>query len=100
MHRARLFNSKTLEYDWYHPLIRFIRVPRGDLEAKGEFERLSGCLCAKAAENAGRVLQDDPAFIYMPVHELQIENIRSRVENLQVLDPEISLRAQAQSSIR
>jgi len=100
MHRARLFDSNFLEYDWYHPSIRFVGVPRADLEVKGDFVRLCRCLAAKAAKNAGRRLQDDPTFVYMPVHELQIENIRSRMGNLRLLDPEISLRAQAHCSIR
>lgn len=100
MHRARLYNSGRLEYNWYHPQIRFIGVPRVDLEVKGDFDRISRSLATIASENAGHVLEDDSAFIYMPVHELQLENIRSRMTNLNILDPKISFRGQAQSSIR
>lgn len=100
MHRARLCNSDSLEYNWYHPQIRFIGVPRGDLEVKGDFDRISRGLAAKASENADHVFEDDAAFIYMPVHELQVENIRSRMTNLKILDPEISFHGQAQSSLR
>lgn len=101
MHRARVFNQISLEYDWYHPRVRFVRVPRTHVRFLGQFEKISKRLVALAAKNTSCPLDvEDTAFIYMPVHELQVENIKARFGNVELLDPEISLPAQAQASIR
>lgn len=101
MHRARVFNEISLEYDWYHPRIRFVRVPRADVHLRGQFEEISKGLVAWAAKNTSSSLDvEDTAFVYIPVHELQVENIKSRFGNVELLNPEISLPAQAQASIR
>jgi len=57
-------------------------------------------LAGKAAEKSGRQLPDDPSFVFMPVHELQITNIVSKFHDVDILHPEISLQALAQCSIR
>jgi len=100
MHRARMILSNALEYDWYHPRIRFVRVPRADLVILGGFEAKSKDLVAKAAQNAGLLLPTGASSIYMPVHELQIENIKQKFRDIEVLPAEVSLPALAQSSIR
>jgi hypothetical protein len=43
---------------------------------------------------------EDPNLVYLPVHELQIENIKSRIPHVEVLADDIYLNAMAQSSIR
>ncbi|CAA7267094.1 unnamed protein product [Cyclocybe aegerita] len=100
MHRARMLASSPQDYDWYRPRIRFVRVPRSDIDALGNFVELSKLLVARAFEKAGHTLDQDDAFIHVPVHELQIENILTRFRNVEVLDPTIFLPALAQSSIR
>jgi len=92
--------SSALDYDWYHPIIRFARVPRTSLDILGPFESTMRVLAGKAAEKSGRQLPDDPSFVFMPVHELQITNIASKFHDVDILHPEISLQALAQCSIR
>jgi hypothetical protein len=65
-----------------------------------EFEQISRRLATRAAEKAGRVLDGEETFIFMPVHELQLENIKSKFRNVEVLGPEIALAVRAQSSLR
>ncbi|KAF8899908.1 IucC family-domain-containing protein [Gymnopilus junonius] len=102
MHRARMLpeNGGSLDYDWYHPRIRFVRVPIGHIELLGNFQNISQDLVDQAAKQAGDTTIDHERFVYMPVHELQIQNIVSRFQGVEVLGPHINLPALAQSSIR
>jgi len=92
--------SSVVNYDWYRPRIRFVRVPRTSLDILGPFESKMRALVGEAAEKSGRQLPDDPSFVFMPVHELQISNIASKFHDVEILHPDISLQALAQSSIR
>lgn len=101
MHRARMLHfSISPNYDWYHPRIRFVRVPRSSLDLLGPFEQTIRRLAEQAADACGRVLPSDESRVLMPVHELQIENIISKFNDVEVLHPDISVEALAQSSIR
>ncbi|KAF9448315.1 hypothetical protein P691DRAFT_669682 [Macrolepiota fuliginosa MF-IS2] len=100
MHRARMFDSASFEYDWYHPRIRFVRVPRSSLSILGDFERTFRDLAKLAASRAGRALPDDEDSVFMPAHELQLDNIIKRFHDVEILPPEVYLPALAQSSIR
>lgn len=100
MHRARSLPSTVLDYDWYHPRIRFVRVPRDLVNVVGPFEASIRELAKSAAKRCGRWISDDPDLILMPVHELQIPNIVSKFPDVDVLHGDISLQAYAQSSIR
>lgn len=96
-----LNNEKSsLDYDWYHPRIRFVRVPSQSLDVLGQFRRISNEMATKAATKAGQSSLIDNDYIYMPVHELQIVNITSKFQDVGVLDEDIFLPALAQSSIR
>lgn len=106
MHRARMLPKNypakgAMDYDWYHPRIRFVRLLRSSLDIHENFEILSTKFVEKAFEQAGQAMPpEDPNLIYLPVHELQIENIKSRIRDVDVLADEIYLDALAQSSIR
>jgi hypothetical protein len=89
-----------LQYDWYHPHIRFVSVPRSSLDIRGPFECEMRGLAAKAAARSGKALPDDSSSVLMPVHELQIPNIASRFHDVKILDSDIIVKAYAQSSIR
>ncbi|KJA26270.1 hypothetical protein HYPSUDRAFT_36546 [Hypholoma sublateritium FD-334 SS-4] len=104
MHRARMLplnyaTENAMDYDWYHPKIRFVRVPASQLNLLGSFRLISREMAAKAYERAGQSLAGDD-FVYMPIHELQTKNIASKFKNVEILRPEIYLPALAQSSIR
>lgn len=89
-----------LDYDWYHPQIRFVSVPRSSLDIQGPFERDMRSLAETAAARSGRSLPDDCASVLIPVHELQIPNIASKFHDVKILDSDISVKSFAQSSIR
>ena len=99
MHRARWHSSAASNYNWYHPIIRFVKVPRRLLDLRGPFEHITRPLISKALESGGESLIHDD-FVYMPVHELQISNIVKMFPSVEVLPAEVSLKAQAQTSIR
>lgn len=92
--------QSILEYDWYHPRIRFIRVARSNLDILGPFEQEMRKLAEMAAGRTGKTLPDDTSSIFMPVHELQIPNITHKFPDVEILHPDISVQALAQSSIR
>jgi len=95
-----LASNNTLDYDWYHPKIRFVKVPKRQLNLLGKFSDVANALVSKAATNAGLTLIKDNDYLFVPVHELQIDNIVSKFDHIEVLPPDISLPAKAQSSIR
>jgi hypothetical protein len=100
MHRSRMLPTSMQEYDWYHPRIRFVRVPRSSLDIIGSFEHDIHSLVETATELSGGTLSDDPSSVLVPVHELQIPNIASKFDDVEILHPEISVQALAQSSVR
>lgn len=100
MYRTRLLPSRVQDYDWYHPRIYFVQVPWTSLDILGPFESKMYMLAREAAERSGQELPDDSSVVFMPVYELQISNITSRFHDAEILHPDISLQALAQSSIR
>lgn len=105
MHRARMLPAEyttdnPMDYDWYHPKIRFARVPTSQLDILGSFKAISQAMAIRAFERVGRRLEETDNFVFMPIHELQVKNIADKFENIEILDPEIYLPALAQSSIR
>ena len=100
MHRARILDSASSGYDWLHPKIRFVRVPKCYLNLHGDFEETFRRLAELAAIKAGKSLACDGHFVYMPAHELQLSNISKRFKNVEILQSNIYLPALAQSSIR
>lgn len=100
MHRARMFGSVPFEYDWYHPRIRFVRAPRFSFSILGDFEKTFRQLAELAASRAGKSLPFDESSVFIPAHELQLDNIRQRFKDIDILPSDIYLPALAQSSIR
>jgi hypothetical protein len=100
MHRSRSLPSSRLDYDWYHPVIRFARVPRCRLSLLGDFADIGYHLASSAALRGKTSLIQDDNFVYVPIHELQVPNVQSKFPNVEILGPEISLIAHAQLNIR
>ena len=100
MHRARMLPFEILQYDWYHPRIRFVAISRCLLDISGPFEQTIRQLAQKAASRSGHPLPDDTHFAIIPVHELQVHNVTKRVPEAELLHPDISAGALAQSSLR
>ena len=99
MHRARTVNNGPSGFDWYHPLIRFVRVPRSSVLLFGYMEDISLSLAQKAADYSGRRLPPTNASVFLPVHELQVDNILAKFPDVEVLE-DICIPGLAQSSIR
>jgi hypothetical protein len=99
MHRARMVNNGASDFDWYHPLIRFVRVPRSSVLLLGYMEEISLSLAQKAADYAGRCLPPTNGSVFLPVHELQVDNILTKFPDVEVLQ-DICVPGLAQSSIR
>lgn len=99
MHRARMVNNGPSDFDWYHPLIRFVRVPRSSVHLLGYMEDISLSLAQKAADYVGRCLPPMNASVFLPVHELQVDNILAKFPDVEVLQ-DICIPGLAQSSIR
>lgn len=66
----------------------------------GPFEAEIQQLVEIAVKRSGSVVHNDSSTIIMPVHELQIPCIVTMFSGVEVLHPDISLQALAQSSIR
>ena len=101
MHRAReILSPNVHNYDWYHPWIRFARVPRSHLDISGPFEHRVRTLAELAARNSGNPIPDDLSSVYVPIHELQAPIIRQKFPDVEILHPDIGLQGLAQASIR
>ncbi|KAK0235809.1 IucC family-domain-containing protein [Armillaria nabsnona] len=100
MHRARMIPLSLSDYDWYNPIIRFARVPRSRLDIQGPFDVMSFALAQKAAQRAGKMLIVDDTTIVVPIHEVQITNIIAKFQGVDILPPDINIRARGQASIR
>lgn len=105
MHRARMSISPLPpplpgQYDFYHPRVRFLSIPRSRLSIQGNFEELLGPLFKSAATNAAKPLSASKGQMLFPVHELQIPNILANFPDARILPEEFSVLAPAQASIR
>ncbi|KAF5393180.1 hypothetical protein D9757_001345 [Collybiopsis confluens] len=101
MHRARMLPFDKETYDWKHPRIRFVQVPRTSLSILGEFESLAKRFASSVAESVGVELPpNDESLAIMPVHEIQLDTILAKFSDARAVDPRISTVASAQSSTR
>jgi hypothetical protein len=105
MHRAR----RTIpplpallpgQYDFHHPRVRFLSIPRHKLSIQGDFEQLLGPLRESAEMNASKPLNVPEEQVVFPVHELQIPNIIANFPDAGILPEEYSVLTPAQASIR
>lgn len=88
------------DYDWQHPLIRFIAVPRASLYIQGAWDELISPVCAVAAQNAGKPINILEDHTLVPIHALQIPNILAKLPDASVLTEEYHVDALAQQSLR
>jgi hypothetical protein len=105
MHKARRALSPIPpihpgEYDWQHPLIRLVAVSRASMHIQGAWDDLIAPICANAAKNAGRPIDVPADHTLVPVHALQVPNIREKFPDASVLPEEYYSNAFAQQSLR
>ncbi|EJU04764.1 hypothetical protein DACRYDRAFT_75668 [Dacryopinax primogenitus] len=87
-------------YDFLNPTIRIMRVPRRNLKLRGEFENIFEPMVQAAEKNAGQTLTRTSNFVLMPVHELQLPNIKEKFPENEVLGEEFSVKAESLTSTR
>lgn len=100
MHHARMLPFDVPSYDWQHPKICFVSVPRSSLSILGAFESTIKQLASSVAHSLRLTLPDDESIVIMPVHEVQIDAILAKFPDAHALDPRISVIASAQCSTR
>ncbi len=59
---------------------------------------MSFALAQKAAQRAGKMLTIDDTTIIVPIHEVQITNIIAKFQGVDILPPDINIRARGQAS--
>ncbi|THU85116.1 hypothetical protein K435DRAFT_732522 [Dendrothele bispora CBS 962.96] len=105
MHKTRMYLPPMREitpgsYDLYHPLLRFIAVPKSNLNITYDFEGLTAPLREAAAKTAGKELEIPENHLVVPVHELQIAHIEDKFKDAVIYPPEFNVPILAQQSIR
>lgn len=100
MHWARMLYNSPSGFDWYRPLIRFVKVPQSSVLLLGSMKDIGLSLAQKAADHAGRRLPQTHASVFLPVHELQIQNIVTKFPDVEVLHEDICIPGLAQCSLR
>ncbi|KAF8531371.1 IucC family-domain-containing protein [Gautieria morchelliformis] len=88
------------DYDWQHPLIRLVAVPRASLYIQGAWDDLIAPFCEAAARNAARPIAIPEDHTLIPVHALQIPNILEKFPDTILLSKEYHVEALAQQSLR
>jgi len=105
MHKTRMFlppipDVVSGSYDLYNPQVWLVSVPRDSLHITGDFDACTVPIVKAAIRRAGRILEIPQDRIVVPVHELQIHQIREKFPEVEILPDEYSLPASAQQSIR
>lgn len=105
MHRARhpvppLLPQDPQSRDWNYPRIRFAIVSRARLEIQGPFEQEAREIVELASRVSGRPPPQRDGCVIVPVYDLQVENIRAKFPDVEILDKDFSVSAFGQASIR
>ena len=105
MHRARhsappLIPHDPHSRDWNFPRIRFVVVSQARLEILGPFEQEARVIVELASRVSGRPTPQRDGCVVVPVYDLQVENIRAKFPDVEILDKEFSIPAFGQASIR
>lgn len=87
-------------YDWQHPLVRLVAIPRANVHIKGAWDDLIAPVSTAAEKNAGKPINISKHHIIIPVHALQLPNIREKFQDASVLPEEYYVDALAQQSLR
>jgi hypothetical protein len=106
---------KPGEYDFYHPIIRFVTIPRRSMKIMGIWEDLvlrlvrvaiSDSASREKGENAEERLQqltdgmEREGRIVIPVHELQLPHVLEKIKDVRMLGGEWRLEGEALASLR
>ncbi|KAG2182392.1 hypothetical protein INT43_007322 [Umbelopsis isabellina] len=87
------------DYDLAHPNIRIAAIPRSSLILTGSFEKLLQPMMKIILEKTNNV-PDSNHYALIPVHELQLPNIKHLFKDIIILPEDCSVQAQALTSLR
>ena len=105
MHRSRrpvppLLPHDPQSRDWNFPRIHFAFVSRARLDILGPFEQEARVVVELASQISGRPPPQRDGYVIVPVYDLQVENIRAKFPDVEILDKEFSVPACGQASLR
>ena len=105
MHRARhavppLLPQEPQIRDWNFLRIRFAILSHARLDILGPFEQEARVIVELASRVSGRPPPQRDGCVIVPVYDLQVENIRAKFPDVEILDKDFSIPASAQASIR
>jgi hypothetical protein len=105
MHRARhavppLSPHDPQTRDWNFPRIRFAVLSHARLDIQGPFEQEARVIVELASRVSGRPPPQRDGCVIVPVYDLQVENIRAKFPDVEILDKEFSIPVYGQASIR
>ncbi|KAH9068482.1 hypothetical protein EDB83DRAFT_2222676 [Lactarius deliciosus] len=105
MHRARhtvppLLPRDPQSRDWNFPRIRFAVASHAMLDILGPFEEEARVVVELASRVSGRPLPQRDGCIIVPVYDLQVESLRAKFPDVEILDDDFSIPAFGQASIR
>ncbi|KAG6857212.1 hypothetical protein H0H87_007631 [Tephrocybe sp. NHM501043] len=105
MHKLRYFLPPLPDFvpgtfDLYHPQLRLVAIPRGNLHITYDFERLIEPVVAAMFKKVGKDVHVQENYVAIPVHELQVAHIQEKFEEAEIYPADISLNLLAQQSIR
>ncbi|CAG8495223.1 1781_t:CDS:2 [Funneliformis mosseae] len=84
-------------YDFNNPLIRFVEVPIDKMVIRGSYKRTIEKILKFTFSSPPTPSEN---AIIMPVHELQLPNIRSKFSFVKILPEQYSIKAKSQASLR
>lgn len=105
MHRARhavppLLPQEPQIRDWNFLRIRFAILSHARLDILGPFEQEARVIVELASRVSGRPPPQRDGCVIVPVYDLQVENIRAKFPDVEILDKDFSIPASGQASIR
>ncbi|KAF9524860.1 IucC family-domain-containing protein [Crepidotus variabilis] len=105
MHKLRRFlppipDYQPGEYDFLNPKLRFISVPREELKITNDFGHLLEPLIQRASKIAGKPFNISEDHLAIPIHDLQVNQIKDKFTNAVIYPEEFSLPLQAQQGLR
>jgi hypothetical protein len=93
-------------YDFDHPNLRLVGIPRGNVTVRGDYEELVKDLVDamldpnRDPEVIADLRQRYAHLLFIPIHELQIPNIETRFPDTVILSEKHSAKAEALASLR
>lgn len=95
-----LADEELSTYDFLHPRLRYVSLPREQLKILYDFEKLTAPLLTEACEKAGTHVKTPSHHVVIPVHELQVAHIKDKFPDAFIFPEVINTPLLAQQSLR